>query len=599
MRSYRRPPFSSPKTKGNAGFPRPPGPVRVWLLGLALLAVTPPCPAADPVVVSIDGLSEPLEKNVRALLTLAGETADASPVRIRLAEQRAPEEIRKALEPFGHYRVKIEGSVSRRDGNWMAFYRIDPGPPIHLSAVDVRLTGEAGALPEMRALVEHFPLKTGDVLDHPAYEKGKSALQDRAAEMGFFDARLEVHEIRVNLEAYTSEIHLHMDSGRRYRFGEVSFGTSPLDTDLLHRFVRFAPGDYYHSREVLGLQRSLLNSGYFSKADVTPRRDEARDYLTPIAVDLGMAPQHRFDVGAGFGTDTGPRVSLAYRNRYLNGYGHTFQASARLSLIWNEVDAAYAIPLADPERDQLAFAARSGLEDTVAGRAKLIRAGVRHTTTRWGLRESLALDFQRENFTISGVRQTVNLLMPSVNYTWLESDHPIYPSRGIRIDGNLAGAVEGLVSDLSFGRLRINAKGVYGLDDANRFIARAQVGEILTNDFDRLPLTQRFYTGGDQWVRGYRLNEISPTNEYGQRIGGRHLLVGSLEYDRVLFGNWGMAVFSDVGRVSNNSPEPFKVGVGAGVRWRSPVGPVRLDFGVPLSKALDAFQVHLVLGPDL
>ena len=90
--------------------------------------------------------------------------------------------------------------------------------------------------------------------------------------------------------------------------------------------------------------------------------------------------------------------------------------------------------------------------------------------------------------------------------------------------------------------------------------------------------------------------EISPVNAYGQRTGGQHLVVGSLEYDRALFGDWGIAAFSDVGNDFNG---PISTGVGLGARWRSPVGPVRLDVGVPLSKALDPVQVYLILGPDL
>lgn len=572
------------------------------LLGMTILAFAPPSPAdaADPVVVKIEGLPEPLEKNVRALLTLTGETAAASPERIHLAEQRAPQEIRAALEPFGYYRPAIKAaSLARRDDNWRAEFRIDPGPPMKLAQVDVKLSGEAAHTPEMRALADKFPLKPGDTLDHTLYEKGKSALQDQAAELGFFDARLTAHEILVDPEAYTARIRLRLDSGRRYRFGPVSFNETPLDADLLRRYLRFAPGDPYRASAVLALQKSLLGSGYFSQVDVAPKPEQAQGGKAPVQVDLGMAPRNRYDAGAGFGTDTGPRLSLGYRNRYVNGYGHSFQANARLSPIWNELNAIYAIPLADPEKDQLAFTAKSGFEDTVAGRAKVARAGVRHSTTRWGLRETLALDFLRENFTIAGVNQTTNLLIPGVNYIWLSADDPIYPDQGFRLDGTLSGAWKGVASDASLIRLRLNAKGLYSFDADNRLIARAQWGELATDDFDRLPLSQRFYAGGDQSVRGYRLNEISPMNREGQRTGGRHLMVGSLEYDRALFGDWGMAVFADVGHVYNKLSEPLKLGVGAGVRWRSPVGPVRLDIGVPLSSALDVVQAHLVLGPDL
>lgn len=573
--------------------------VRPLVLMAALAALPGRLLAADQLAVNILGLSEPLERNVRAMLTMARQPAGADKAALDLAAARAPGEIRTALQPFGYYRPKISASLTRRNGDWVAEYRVDPGPPIHLSAVDVSLIGEALAEPDMRILADRFPLKAGDVLDHALYEQGRDALQSQATELGFFDARFTAREVRVDLRRYEARISLHLDSGRRYRFGDLTFSDTPLEPGLLERFARFKPDEPYRASAVLAMQKSLLNSGYFSQADIVPRPDQARDGRMPLDVGLDMVPRNRIDLGGGYGTDTGPRVSLGYRNRYLNDWGHTFQASAKLSLIWNQIDAIYAIPLTDPERDQLAFTSKLGLENTVAGRAKVIRGGVRHGTTRWDLREVLALDYLRETFNIGYGNQTTDLLIPSANYTWLSSDDAIFPRQGMRIDGNVAGSLEGAGSQLSFARFRLYSKGVYSLNDENRLIARGQLGAMLTNDFNRMPITERFYAGGAPTVRGYRLFEISPVNALGNRTGGRNLAVASLEYDRALFGDWGIAAFSDVGYVSNDLTGPVKTGVGLGARWRSPVGPVRLDVGVPLAKALDPVQVYLILGPDL
>ena len=568
-------------------------------IGLWLMMLPWSAQAADPVTVRLIGLTPPLEKNVLAMLTMARKTADDTKDAIDLAAARAPDEIRTALQPFGYYRPSISASVTRQKLQWVAEYRIDPGPPIHLSRVEVKLVGEANREPEMRALVEKFPLKPGDVLDHGLYERGRDALEAQAAEMGFFDARMIARQVRVDLKSYQAQVTVEMDSGKRYRFGDLSFTQTPLAKEMMERFAQFKPDEPYRASAVLDMQKRLLNSGYFSQADIVPRREQAKDGRMPLDIDLSMVPQNRVDLGGGYGTDTGPRVSLGYRNRYLNSYGHTFQASAKLSLIWNQIDAIYAIPLEDPERDQLAFTGKLGLEDTVAGRAKVIRGGIRHGTTRWDLREILSIDYLRETFNVGYGNQTTDLLIPSVNYTWLSSDDAIFPHQGVRVDTNLAGSLEGAGSQVSFARLRMFGKGVYSLNDENRLIFRGQIGEMITSDFDRMPITERFYAGGAPTVRGYRLFEISPVNELGNRTGGRHLGVASVEYDRALFGDWGMAAFSDVGYVGNDFNGPIRTGVGLGARWRSPVGPLRLDVGVPLSKALDPVQVYLILGPDL
>jgi len=570
-----------------------------WILFLSCLLWLASAWSVEPVTVRIEGLDERLERNVRALLTIGRAESMSDPNRIRIAHERAPEEIRKALEPFGYYRPKIDATLTREGPGWLAVYRIDPRDPIKLDEVDVRLTGEGPILPELKTLVARFPLKEGDVLDHTRYEKGKEAFSEAAAEFGFFDARFTRAEILVHLADYRAEIHLHFDTGKRYRFDEVSFSKTPLKPSLVERFVNFRSGEPFRAATLVRLQKNLLDSSYFSKADVIPHPEQEEGQEVPVSVDLEMQPRNRFQAGAGYGTDTGPRLSLGYRNRYLNRHGHTFYANLRLSLIRTELDALYAIPLKHPEKDQLGFGAQIGTEDTLAGTAEVARIGLRRSTARWGLRELLSLDLQHERFDVGEGPQTAVLLIPSVGYTWLSSENVLNPDRGARIDLIGNGASKSLLSDVSFFKLRLNAKGIYSLGERNRLIARAQLGYIATDEFSELPLTQRFYAGGDRSVRGYRLNEISARNADGDRIGGRYLTVGSIEYERTLFGPWGVAVFYDVGRAANHFDEPFSHGVGLGARWRSPIGPVRLDFAVPLSRAEDSFQVHLILGPDL
>ena len=306
-----------------------------------------------------------------------------------------------------------------------------------------------------------------------------------------------------------------------------------------------------------------------------------------------MQPKNRYQAGAGYGTDTGPRLTLGYRNRYLNRHGHSVYADLRFSLIQTRLDALYAIPLKRPDKDELGFAAQIGTQDTLAGTAEISRIGVRHSTGRWWLREILSLDLQRERFNVGEGPQTSVLLLPSAAYTWLSTENVLNPERGARVDLIGTGAWKDLLSDVSFFSLRLNGKGIYSLGERNRVIARTQLGYIGTDRFRELPLTQRFYAGGDKSVRGYRLNEISARNADGDRIGGRYLTIGSLEYERMLFGPWGVAVFYDVGRAANRLDEPFSHGVGLGARWRSPIGPVRL-VSPCRCQAEDSFQIHLI-----
>jgi translocation and assembly module TamA len=111
----------------------------------------------------------------------------------------------------------------------------------------------------------------------------------------------------------------------------------------------------------------------------------------------------------------------------------------------------------------------------------------------------------------------------------------------------------------------------------------------------------RFFAGGDVSVRGYAYNSLGPTDPLGAVIGGSNLLVGSVEIDQQIAGNWAIAAFVD----SGNAYDKIKdfdpaTGVGAGIRWFSPLGPIRIDIAVPLEKdAPDDYRLHITLGPDL
>jgi len=140
---------------------------------------------------------------------------------------------------------------------------------------------------------------------------------------------------------------------------------------------------------------------------------------------------------------------------------------------------------------------------------------------------------------------------------------------------------------------------VRGIGERGRFIVRGTLGATSVDDFARLPPELRFFAGGDRSIRGYEYQEIGPRNARALVIGGEYLAVASAEYEHYFLENWGGAVFVDAGDAFTDEFD-LKLGVGVGVRWRSPVGLVRLDLGVPISDAFESgVQLHLVIGPDL
>jgi translocation and assembly module TamA len=148
----------------------------------------------------------------------------------------------------------------------------------------------------------------------------------------------------------------------------------------------------------------------------------------------------------------------------------------------------------------------------------------------------------------------------------------------------------------------MQSKFIYGLRGFGRLILRCEGGAGLVDDFSEMPVSLRFFAGGDQSVRGYGYKTLGPIDEDGKVIGGRHLLIMSIEYEQRLTERWGVALFYDIGNAINTPSDPLKEGAGLGIRWRSPVGSIRLDMASPLA-TLDTphplWRLHLSIGPDL
>ncbi len=579
--------------------------------GLALLLVLLPGPVhAAKVKIEVDGVKRDLERNIRSLLSLAQEDADKlDEARIRRLHAKAPAEIGEALQPFGYYKPQVRSTLEQQGERWVAHYTVDEGPAIKIASVDLRVGGEGTGDPGFRAIAEDFPVRRGAVLFHPDYERGKKELVDRAAEAGYLDAKFETSEVRVDLERYRADVVVHFQTGPRYRFGEVRFEQDVLDPQLLVGYVTWKRGEPLDVNKVLELQNALSDSPYWSRVEVVTRQEEAQGLEVPIEVDLVPAKTMRFSGGAGYGTDTGPRVSGAWELRRINRHGHRGEVAIKASEIEQSFETSYLIPGAYPRTDVLSFntAYARKITDTSESETGLI--GAQRTQTRGGWREALSLSFQREDFTVGLDKGISNLVVPGVSYERVKADDRIFTTRGYRLFGSLQGASASALSDSSFLQASIEGKAIRTVGARNRLIGRAQVGYTQTDEFRELPPRFRFFAGGDRSVRGYAYQGLGEPDEEGHTIGGEALLVGSLEYEfrlndirvfnKFSLEKFGLAAFYDAGNACHDFSCELEQGAGVGLRWLSPIGPIRADVAWALTEPGHPLRFHLNIGPDL
>ncbi len=527
------------------------------------------------------------------------ETPDLLASRVRRLYERGAEQVLGALEPFGLYRARVTGEL-REDGEaWVAHFVVDPGEPVRIEALSVRVTGAGEDDPVLRGVVGRLPLRVGEPLEHGVYESSKRALQQAAADRGYLRADLVRHAVEVDLERYAARVTLELDTGPRYRFGAVHFDQDILDPTFLARYVPFSPGQPYSRAELLELQTGLADSEYFANVEVVPRVGEAEDGVVPVEVRATPRPRHRYRFGVGYGTDTGPRARLGWEDRRVNRWGHRAGVEGRASERINDVKAYYLIPLARPATEAFKVEVRGEEEDTVSFRTRVASLSAGCSVVRKDWRETLKLNYEYEDYTVGRDSGTSDLLMPEAQWVSIDSDDELRPRAGQRFGLDVRGAVGGLLADSSFLRTRGHAKVVHGLGEDGRALLRADAGFTLAGSVEDLPASQRFFAGGDQSVRGYSLDSLGPADARGKVSGGRYLLVGSVEYEHRLTGNWSLAAFYDAGNAFEPGQFTVKQGAGLGLRWLSPVGPVRVDVASALDEDGNPLRLHVVIGPDL
>jgi translocation and assembly module TamA len=571
----------------------------IWIF-LAFLLATAPAYGAS-VKVEIKGISGKAKTNVLAVLAIAQVQGrkNLTAARIRYLDAQAPDQIRRALEPFGYYRAQVKTDLKPGPQEWAATYLIRPGAPIPVTAVNLQLTGPGHGNPTLEQAVKNFSIHKGDPLDQPRYEEAKGDLRQQALALGYLDAQYSDHRLKLNLETYQAEVALTLATGPRYRFGPVSFAGSDLSPEFLREYLQFRPGDYYSRAQLLALQQTLQNTDYFKQVNIEPRRDKTVGEEVPIEVKLEPNKPQKYTLGVGYGTDTGPRGSVGWEYRRINRFGQKIKAQYRLSRIYQELGVDYIIPTSHPATDQMDITGTVHNEtvNNQVSRTRLI--GVSRLATQGTIQRTLSLNYQHEDFTVGETSGVSSLLIPGANWTRIAADNRIYTHRGSKVSLDLRGAMKGVASDTSLVRGDLSAKIIRSIGSDNRLIARGEFGAVHVSHLSSLPTSLRFFAGGDTSVRGYAYNDLGPTDASGAVVGGQYLLVGSLEYERHIFGKWGAAVFYDVGNAFNTFTPHLDRGAGIGLRWRSPVGMVRVDVATALSRTGHPLRLHIRIGPDL
>jgi translocation and assembly module TamA len=349
----------------------------------------------------------------------------------------------------------------------------------------------------------------------------------------------------------------------------------------------------------LRLQLDLGDSGYYRRVEVQSSRKEAVDYRIPVTIKTVPAKPRLYAWGLGYGTDTGPRISLGAVYRRINDRGHGILADARVSRVYRTVGLQYRVPIGNLVSDSLVYKASADFEDVGdEGNTDLYTLGISHNV-EWGpFQRRLYAEFRYEDYELGEGSEVTRNLIPGITLSQLRTDNVLFPRQGYSWSADLRGAA-GVISDTRFLRGRLDGRYVYPVGERGRVLLRSRLGATAVKDFDKLPASERFFAGGDQSVRGYGYQKLGPRDDSGDIVGGRYLAVGSVELDYLFAGDFGAALFVDSGNADDNFLPSLKTGAGVGLRWRSPVGMLRVDVAHPFVDSDDSYRLHISIGPEL
>jgi translocation and assembly module TamA len=524
----------------------------------------------------------------------------------------AERDVRNLVGTLGYFspqiRITQEGSASQHP---KIVLNVEPGELTLTRSVAIEFSGDladsadADAAAQRDSIRRNWRLPVGQRFTQDNWDNAKTqALRDLVARR-YPAGKTSYSLADIDADTQSAKLSLTLDSGPLYRLGPLQVsGMRRYDPLLVPRLARLSPGSVYDQNQLVQAQQRLAASGYFNSAYifVDPESDPL---AAPVQIQVREAPLQKVVLGVGITTDSGPRASVEHTHHRVPGIG--WRAVTKLQL---ERKSPYAqtewtdIPDDDGWRwGALGRTERLNDNDLIT-HAQRLRFGRSQAGDH--IDRNMYLQYDKASVETVGAvplsdSDSGDGSAISANYVWTGRyfDGLPFPSRGYGLGFELGGGVTLDTKRQPFVRATGRWLGVAPLS-GSRLALRAEAGAVVAADSARIPSTQLFRTGGDSTVRGYGYRDIGIQRADGVVGPGRYMAVGSVEWQRPIRSNglpteWEHTLFIDAGSVAERAQDlKFQFGVGTGVRWRSPIGPLQIDlaYGVQPRK----LRLHMSVG---
>jgi translocation and assembly module TamA len=588
-----------------------------WVLGLGLLLPDAPHAVEIPYAAAITGVED---ASLRLLLesvsdTLApGAPPPASLLHLRRRAERDQQRFLEVFQSRGHYGAAVALDINRDTAPTQVTFAADPGPVYTLAEVRIEAVDPALVTPDALPAGGDVGLHTGAPALAEAIAATDAQILRHLRERGYPAPRIAHRDVVVHHESRRVTVTFRVITGSTARYGQLRLsGLESVRPEVVNALLPWQQGAPYDERDLTTLRRRLYDTGLFSTATVSPAADDATpDGHVPVLAELTERAHRSVALGLEYKTDTGPGAQAHWEHRNIRGLGHGLHIDAALGTELRQLETAYRIDRFQRLDQTLTLTGGIAQEEREAyesERATLLAMLDRNVSERLTLGAGAGIRVSRVEQ--NDVEDSHALLHFPLLAALDRSDDPLNPTSGFRINARiepffgLSGGsmfVKGhleLSHYLGFGQWE--TKDGATLD--NWVIAtRLKLGLLAGQERDDVPADLRFYAGGGGSIRGYPFQTVSPLAD-DTPLGGRSLAEISFEVRKRVSDTIGLVAFVDGGSAFE-APYPdfsgdLKFGAGVGLRYYTPLGPIRLDVAVPLDRREgldDGYQIYLSIG---
>ena len=543
-----------------------------------------------------------LREALRAGLQLERWQTDEqmTPELLRRLADEAVTEATQAAAAYGYFSARASYTLDRDSTPWRLVLKLEPGERTLVAEVRLEFTGPVttDGDPEAAALLarvrREWLLRAGMPFIQEAWEDAKRDAVRRLASWRYAAARIGASRADVDAEKKTARLLVTLDSGPPFRLGGLEVrGNKRYPDRVVTNPNPTRPGQTYDRQKLDLYVQRLMQTGYFAsaRAEIAPDPAEADAATVRTTVIEGSSQQ--LETGVSVNTDVGPRLELTYRDVDVRDSAWRWRNTLRLDHETQELRTDFDSPPQTAGNWWNTFL--SARHTTVQNDENTIySSGLSYNFPGAGSPSALAtvLTFEEEHLP-DGTFDHRNALFFGARYGFRATDDLVLPRRGYF--GNLtAGGAPGKLATTSFGRFTGTANLLVPLSRRDDLLVRGEGGVVVARRREGIPSQYLFRTGGDQTVRGYAFESLG-VQRGDAVVGGRYMAWGSVELTHWRSEGWGLAAFVDAGNAwdAGTTIKPA-VGEGIGARFRTPIGPVRID--VAYGEETNAWRLHFSVG---